>query len=43
LASKNQKGELLVRLSRHGEEAVWVIVVIVVGQRALGDGRELLV
>jgi len=43
LASKQQKGELLVRLSRYGEEAVRVIVVVVVGRRALGDGRELLV
>ena len=40
LASKHQKGELLVRLSRYGEEAVRVVVV---GRWTLGDGRELLV
>jgi hypothetical protein len=43
LASKHQKGKLLIRLSRHGEEAVRVIVVIVVGRCTLGDRRELLV
>jgi hypothetical protein len=41
LASKHKNGKLWVLLSRHGEEAVQVVVVVVVGQRTLGDGREL--
>jgi hypothetical protein len=41
LASKHQKGELRVLLSRHGEEAVRVVVVIIIGRRTLGDRQKL--
>jgi len=38
LATKHQKGELLIWLSWYGEEAVRVIiVVVVVGRRTLGN------
>jgi hypothetical protein len=37
LASKHKKGELLIRLTRDGEEAIRVIIIVVVRRWILRD------